>query len=204
MTKLAQAEAPLGRQALKAQRTRENLIGAVVSLIKEGGFAAASSSRIAERAGMTWGAVQHHYGSKEDILEAVLARAYEQFIDKMTAPGLDQGNLEQRVSLLVDRMWSHYQTDYWLVSFEILLATRGDGQHPARAWEDRQGKAHVGILRNLMQGAKLSDSRLREALTFTHCCLSGLRVEHIFETRVRGVDRYLARVKASLLDMLQG
>ena len=54
----------MGRQAAKSKATQDKIIGAVISLIKESGFAAASSSQIAKRAGITWGAVQHHFGGR--------------------------------------------------------------------------------------------------------------------------------------------
>ncbi|HZR35606.1 MAG TPA: TetR/AcrR family transcriptional regulator [Nevskia sp.] len=203
MPKKNEAEV-LGRQALKTKRTRESLINATISLIKEGGFAAASSSRIAERAGMTWGAAQHHFGSKEDILNAILALSYERFIETMAAPGLDQGSMEQRVGGFVDRMWTHYQSDWYRVSLEILLATREGTDHADRAWEVRQGKAHLKVVRQVFHDSRLSDVRIQEVLTFTHCCLSGLSIEGIFETQVKNLSRHLQRIKQAMLAMLQG
>ncbi|MDR3416840.1 MAG: helix-turn-helix domain containing protein [Nevskia sp.] len=197
-------EMPLGRQALKTKRTREKLIEATVSLIKEGGFAAASSSRIAERAGMTWGAAQHHFGSKEDILDAILAMSYERFIATMSVAELRVGSMADRCALFVDRMWLHYQSNLYLVALEILLATREDSDHPARAWEARQGKAHLKIVREIFFDTRLTDARIREALTFTHCCLTGLRIESIFESRVKNLDNHLQRIKMAMLIMLSG
>jgi AcrR family transcriptional regulator len=196
-------EQPLGRQALKTRRTRESLIQATVSLIKEGGFAAASSSRIAERAGMTWGAAQHHFGSKEDILKAILDLSYERFVETMAAPGLEQGSLEQRVAGFVDRMWSHYQSDWYRVSLEILLATREETDHAALAWEVRQGRTHLKVVRVIFRDSHLSGAKIQEVLTFIHCCLSGLSIEGIFETRVKHIDRHLQRIKQAMLGMLQ-
>jgi hypothetical protein len=43
-----------GRQAQKAKATREKIIAAVIALITEGGFAAASSSEITKRSGYPW------------------------------------------------------------------------------------------------------------------------------------------------------
>jgi AcrR family transcriptional regulator len=62
----------LGKQAAKSRRTQDAILNAVIDLINEGGFAAASSTQIARKAGVSWGAVQHHFGNKEEILEAVL------------------------------------------------------------------------------------------------------------------------------------
>lgn len=193
-----------GRQALKTQRTRARLISATLELIREHGFAAATASRIARRAGVTWGAAQHQFGSKADILEAVLALAYARFLEVMSAPGLRRGSRAARARLFVKRMWMHYQGEHYKVSLEILRATRGDRHQRARAWEQRRGRAHLRVVREVFRESHLSDARLREALTFTHCCLTGLALERVFESRVQHSERHLERIARALEEMLAG
>jgi len=195
---------PLGRQAQKAQKTRENLVNATISLIREGGFMAASSGRIAERADITWGAAQHHFGTKEDILDAILAQSYESFIVSMASPSLRTGSLEERVGKFIDRMWAHYQTDIYLVAIEILLATRANPQHPERVWDRRQGAAHLRIVKEIFHDCKLSQARIQEAVTYVHFCLTGISIEGAFEAEVKNVGRHMQRLKATLLLMLTG
>ena len=194
----------MGKQALKTQRTRGRIIDATVALICEGGFAAASSSRIAERAGMTWGAAQHHFGSKEDILEAILALSYEKFLATMGIPQLRKGSLTARADHFVDRMWTHYQTDLCFAALEILLGTREDHGHAARIWDQKQGRAHLKILREVFPEVKLSNSQLQEALVFAHCCLTGLRIKYLCDGRLPHLDRHLRRIKRATLLMLNG
>jgi AcrR family transcriptional regulator len=194
--------APPGRQALKTQRTRARLLAATLSLIREGGYSAATATAIARRAGITWGAAQHQFGSKEEILEEILAQAYARFIAAMSAPGLLGGSRRRRAAALVARMWEHYQGDHYRVSLEILRATRGARRQRARAWEQRQGRAHLRVVREAFPESSLTDAQLREALTFTHCCLTGLSIERIFEARVSHIGRHLARIARVLQDML--
>ena len=194
--------APPGRQALKTLRTRARLIEATIGLIRERGFSAATASNIARRAAITWGAAQHQFGSKEDILEAILALAYARYLEAMSVPGLRSGSRDQRARELVGRMWNHYQGDHYRVSLEILRATRCARAQRARAWEQRQGHAHVRVIRQLFPDSDLTDAQLREALTFTHCCLTGLSMERIFEARVSHIDRHLARIAGVLQEML--
>ena len=195
---------PLGRQAQKAQRTRDALVNATISLIREGGFAAASSSKIAERAGITWGAAQHHFGTKEDILAAILALAYDKFVTTMAAPSVRTGTLEERVSKFVDRMWMHYQTDFYLVSLEILLATRADPKHPARAWEERHGTVHLRVVREIFFDSKLGPAKIQEILTFVHFCLTGISIVGALEAEVKNVGRHLQRLKTTVMLTLTG
>ncbi|WP_020649907.1 TetR/AcrR family transcriptional regulator [Solimonas variicoloris] len=200
----AAGDAPLGRQAQKAQLARDRIIGAVIALIKEGGFANATASRIAARAGMTWGAAQHHFGAKEDILDAILEMSHRQFSARMSDPALRGGALAGRVDRFVELMWVHYQDDLYLVALEILLAMRGfQRARPSRA-EERHIRAHQKLMREIFSDSTLDDVQLREAMTFVHCFLTGLSVEHVFERKLRHVDRHLQRIKQALLGMVGG
>ena len=188
-------------QARKAQRTRTRLIEATLAIILEQGLSAATAQSIARRAGVTWGAAQHHFGSKANILEAILASAYALYIEAMGAPALQHGSRTQRTRRFVARLWAHYQSDYYRVSLEILRATR---RHRPLVWEQRQGRIHLRAVRKIFRDSRLSDARLREALTFTHCCLTGLAIERIFESRVQHIERHLGRIACTLGLMLAG
>jgi AcrR family transcriptional regulator len=186
-------------QARKTQRTRTRLLDATVAIILEQGPGAATAAGIARRAGVTWGAAQHHFGSKANIFEAILASAYARYIDIMSEPALRRGSSTQRTQRLVARLWSHYQSDYYRVSLEILRATR---RHRPLAWEQRHGRVHLRVVREIFRDSRLSDARLREALTFTHCCLTGLAIERIFESRVQHIERHLGRIARALESLL--
>jgi AcrR family transcriptional regulator len=187
----------LGRQAQKSKNTREKILNSAISLIKEGGFSAASASRIAERAGITWGAAQHHFGSKEDILDAVMAISHERFIASVSAPHLRQGTLADRVDAFVDCMWEHYQDDVYLAGLEILLAGR-EG-NPGMAAFDLRAKEHIKTLHEIFHDSDLTDEQLQEALIFVHCLLTGLTIEKVLEQQLRGEQRHLRRCKLMLL-----
>ena len=202
-TSMARKQNPLGHQAQKAERTRKSLIDATISLIREGGFTAASSTKIAERAEITWGAAQHHFGTKEDILDAILALAYDRYVTSMASTSLRIGTLEERVSKFVDRMWAHYQTDVYLVALEIPLATRAE-RHELRAWEERHGATHLNLVREIFADCKVSPAKVREAVTYVHFLMTGISVEGAFEQDVKSIGRHLERLKATLLLMLTG
>ena len=187
----------LGRQAQKSKNTREKILNSAISLIKEGGFSAASASRIAERAGITWGAAQHHFGSKEDILEAVMAISHERFIASVSAPHLRQGTLADRVDAFVDCMWDHYQDDVYLAGLEILLAGREGNS--GMATFDLRAKEHLKTLHEIFHDSDLTDEQLQEALIFVHCLLTGLTIEKVLEQELRGEQRHLRRCKLMLL-----
>ncbi len=203
MTVTDRDEATLGRQALKSKKTREKILQSAISLIQEGGFSSASASRIAERAGITWGAAQHHFGSKEDILDTVSAISHAEFTEAMGAPDLRQGSLSDRVDRFVDRMWEHYQKPLYLASLEILLASRGGERSPREITGfERQGREHIQTLRDIFHDSPLSDEHIQEALVFIHCLLTGLTIEKVLEGEIKHADRYIRRSKLMLLTIL--
>src|SRR5262245_43331137 len=173
---VASAEAPEeGRQAQKARETREKILNAVISIIQEGGFGSASSSKIAERAGVTWGAVQHHYGSKEDILRAIMDLSHDRFIVLTSDATIRQGSMADRVDRFVDAMWQHYQSDLYLAALEILLASRGMTQVRESIMAMRESL--LQMMRATFPQSTISNDDIIEALIFTHCVLTGLTIE---------------------------
>lgn len=199
------AERTEGRQARKTRITREKILNAVVSLIKEGGFGAASSSQIARRAGVTWGAVQHHFGSKEDILEAVLALSHEQFTASMAGADLHHGSLSDRVGLFIDTMWEHYQSELYLAALEILLALRGQRDTTsALQLTEAQARTHLATMHEIFADADVADEQLLEGLVFAHCFLTGLTLERLLDPTMRHVHKHLKRIKLVMLAVLSG
>jgi AcrR family transcriptional regulator len=68
-------------KAEQADSTRTALGAAARQLFTERGYAATSTTEIVERAGVTRGALYHHFAAKEDLFRAV----FEQLEDEVTA-----------------------------------------------------------------------------------------------------------------------
>ena len=68
-----------GRQE-RGDRTRELLIDETVRCIREEGFSAASTRHIIERAGLSWGVIQHHFGDRDGLLTAVIEDAVDRLV----------------------------------------------------------------------------------------------------------------------------
>src|SRR5438105_2439049 len=59
-------------QAERTATTRAALLAAARELFAENGFVATNREQIAERAGVTRGALYHHFGSKEQLFREVV------------------------------------------------------------------------------------------------------------------------------------
>ncbi len=72
-------------QAQRRERTRAALIDAARALFAERGFAGAGREDIVERAGVTRGAMYHHFNSKEDLFRAVYEVVEQELCEAVAA-----------------------------------------------------------------------------------------------------------------------
>ena len=72
------ASAP-ARTGAGDEQIRHALLNAAIASILERGYYRASSNEIARRADVTWGAIQYHFGTRVELLLAVLERSFDRF-----------------------------------------------------------------------------------------------------------------------------
>jgi AcrR family transcriptional regulator len=101
--------------------TRARVLDAAVASILDEGFYRASSNKIARRAGVTWGVIQYHFGTREALLLAVHERAIDE-LDRCLADAVITGDtLEARLRSFVDVLWSYYRRPEFLASMQVML-----------------------------------------------------------------------------------
>jgi AcrR family transcriptional regulator len=80
----------------RAERERQ-ILDAALAVFAERGFQNASMDAVAERVGVTKPVVYTHFGSKEGLLFACLARARAELLDVTTAAAASAAGLEERL-----------------------------------------------------------------------------------------------------------
>jgi TetR/AcrR family transcriptional regulator, regulator of cefoperazone and chloramphenicol sensitivity len=114
------------RAQVRGDRTRAAIIAETVRCIDEEGFAAASAKHIAERAGVTWGVIQYHFGDRNGLLTAVVSDGYERFRTAIESMAVPEGPTRRRVEVVVEAAWAAFSSPESLASLEILIATRAN------------------------------------------------------------------------------
>jgi AcrR family transcriptional regulator len=125
---------PGGGQA-RADRSRQAIIDETVRYVLQEGFAPPSIRQITERAGLTWGVVQYHFGDLHGILLAVVDKGFQELLE--TLDGLPaQAALirpEDRPAFVVEAVWQAFSSPTSMAALEILIATRGGRTASANA-----------------------------------------------------------------------
>ena len=199
------APAPVNRrgnslQAQKAKATRDKIIEAVVVIIRESGLRAASAAAITARAGITWGAVQHHFGGKQEILQAILERAYRVYLHRINSPALHQGDLTARIDCYIDSIWAHYKSDLYFAFQEILMAHR-DSHMALDLHNFRPAEAsalNLEWLQDFFADTEQNQQTISQAIRFAHRFLAGFAVDCTLEPKMPFEQEHLASLKQLL------
>jgi AcrR family transcriptional regulator len=101
--------------------TRARMLDAVVECILENGYYEASSNAIARHAGVTWGAIQHQFGTRQALLLAVLEDRWQRLTDRIQTAHVSGDMLEERLACVMDALETLYGDPEHLVLLQIML-----------------------------------------------------------------------------------
>jgi len=73
-----------GQRAQQRLKTRATILDATESIIREEGYAAVSSRRIAEKAGLKSQLVHYHFGNMDELFLALYRRSEEMFLSQLS------------------------------------------------------------------------------------------------------------------------
>jgi AcrR family transcriptional regulator len=124
MAPLVTPRRPANGSQRRADRTRALVIDETVRCILEEGFGAASAKHITERAGVTWGVVQYHFGDRDGLLMAVVDKGFADLIEALRELPRVRENARHRTEFIVNAAWEAFSSPTSMAALEILIATR--------------------------------------------------------------------------------
>jgi AcrR family transcriptional regulator len=137
------------RRRTDGELTWRRVLDSAAACILELGYYQASSNEIARRAGVTWGVIQHQFGTREGLLLAVLNDRWATIEHRMATADVHGETLEERLECVLEVLESHYGKPEHLVQLQIILdlsknpktsretrlAVAAHGEELTRAWQ---------------------------------------------------------------------
>lgn len=113
-------------QAERRASTQLRLLDAAIDTIVEVGYRNASTTEIAQRAGVSRGAQLHHFPTKADLVGAALSHSMERRLAEyaVLVERVEPGRA--RVAAAIDELWSTFQTKDCAVWIEVAVAANRD------------------------------------------------------------------------------
>lgn len=110
----------------RAAQTQNDLLEATVDCLHRFGYGATTTHKVADMAGLSRGAMNHHYPSKAHLMAAVTSYAYAKQCDYREAELAKLPEGMPRFMRLLDLAWETAQSPYAAAVNEIRVASRSD------------------------------------------------------------------------------
>jgi AcrR family transcriptional regulator len=187
---------PAGWQAQKSAATRRQIVEAALRCVVDLGYSCTTTTVIAENAGLSRGAMLHHFPSKIDIVRAAVEhlhakrlKAFRRAIDKLPRD-------ETRVHRALEAYFEHVKHPMYVAFLELWVASRVDPElrailKPAQeAFESEWYKTAVDLFPEWGGSGENFDI----ALDLVHYVMDGMAVgflTHESDAHERRLVRYL-------------
>lgn len=110
-------------QAAKAAQTRSRLIDATVRCLVKYGYANTTTPRVAQEAGLSRGAMMHHFENGAALIKATIIELHEK---RLRAFRNAAEKPEHDVDTLVETYWRQVQKPAFIAFHELAIAARTD------------------------------------------------------------------------------
>jgi TetR/AcrR family transcriptional regulator, regulator of cefoperazone and chloramphenicol sensitivity len=170
------------RTASGESDSRQRLIDATTACILEQGFYRASSNAIAERAGVSWGVIQYHFGSREALMLAVLEEGTRRLNETLVKAEISGGTVTERVEQYADILARYYGSPEYLAYTQVLINLEHDPRTSEQTRATMAGIAESAapemdrLLRAVLAGTGIRRSAVRTTLFHS---LRGLALSHV-------------------------
>ena len=121
-------DAPARRtQAERRASTRSALVRATVECLVELGYARTTTQEVQTRAGLSRGALTHHFTTKADLVVAAVDHLYEEFSESVRKAAASlPADPATRIRLGVDLVWERFHGPLFVAAMELWNAARTD------------------------------------------------------------------------------
>ncbi len=140
------------RTAVEAEATRIALIETGVLTFAETGYHAARLDDVAERAGVTRGAVYHHFGDKKGLLRAIVDRyigAFDRSVDGALPDHGEPGSVARALERIIVEPLALVEADRHAAAFFELVVLRAAGTSELDAVRAHRRELMIGRIGRL-------------------------------------------------------
>lgn len=130
------------KQSDRTANTRAAILEATVALLGERGYASTSTRLAAERAGISLGALQHHFRTKAELSVEAMRFVTDRLAREFVAATPLSGDELTRYEEILDRLWIVFRGPSSAAGVEIQMAARTDTdlQEPVRQLHEHINK----------------------------------------------------------------
>ncbi|HEX4400169.1 MAG TPA: TetR/AcrR family transcriptional regulator [Galbitalea sp.] len=175
----------------RAWDTRERILAAAVTCLADEGYAATTTSRIQELAGVSRGSLLHQFPSRDDLLIAAVQHLGEQRTVELN----DGAEVEARsIDEAVDALWATFQGPLFRAALQLWTAAQHNPELAAALAprEHELGRRIRLSMARLFGDASAAHPRFGDLVSLLISSMRGIALTYTFEKRDATNEPYLA------------
>jgi AcrR family transcriptional regulator len=191
-------------QEERRAETRAKLLDATVKSVLDVGYAATTTRRVAEIAGVSQGAQTHHFPHRVDLVVAAVERLAERRVAELREMALAlPEDPTERVRAMLDLMWNDFSSSTFTVFVKLWVAAADDQELYSRLVPvERQIARAIAGLAAAWRHDVIEKADWDTRLQLTLATLRGLALTQHFEPGGPARRDPWPRVRESLLALL--
>lgn len=191
----------LGEKAIQAQATKVGLEGVARRLFAERGFAAVSAEELVARAGLTRGALCHHYDGKEGLFETVVESVMRDVHAKLAADAAAETDPLQGLHRGIHAFLKICTEP----SVQRILLIDAPAVLGWPKWREMDARYGLGLLRSALTNAmKAGLLQKQDADVLAHLLLGALTEAAMIIARSKNPSKSRKAAEHALASMLSG
>lgn len=183
-------------QAQKSAMTRDRILDAAINCFVNLGYTNVTTAKVAQSAGVSRGAMLHHFPSKTELIQAAVEYLHDKLLEDYTqrinaiSPSL-KGAARRRAG--IEAYWDHLVGDLFVVYNELCVASRSDPELRAILENSQQlFEQHVRESNEELFGEWTDrGDRFLLAMDVTKFMMEGMAASRLMTNREARVERLI-------------
>lgn len=193
-------------QEERSTETRARLCAATIALIAERGYVNTTTTDISTRAGVSRGALMHHYPSKIDLIVDAASGVWLSAIDEVRelSLALNAGDLD--TDAFVDGVWNQvFRENSTMMTMDLVSAARSDKELHCRISVHLQNmfEAYDQIADTAFSKTGLPPEQRRIIVSLTTSAIRGLKVQELMHPDQQKTEAAREALKMMLKRLLE-
>lgn len=171
----------IGRQAQKSASTRKLIVEAALQCLIKYGYAQTSTPRIAEEAGLSRGAMMHHFSNRNTMIEAAIEYLHAKRLKAFRRAVSTLPETRPRLHDALLAYWQHVNHPLFVAFHELAVASRSDKELERMLRPAQQAfyREWYNLAVDLFPEWQVDRKRFDVALNLVQCTLEGLAIRRL-------------------------
>lgn len=195
----------IGRQAQKSASTRKQIVEAALQCLIKYGYSQTTTPRIAEEAGLSRGAMMHHFSNRLTVIQAAIEHLHAKRLRAFKRAVSSLPENKPHLHDALEAYWRHVTHPLFVAFHELAVAARTDKdlEYILRPAQDAFYRAWYDLAVDLFPEWQSDRASFDLALNLVQVTLEGMALSRLSTTpNPKAEARLFEYLEARLLDLM--